>query len=99
LGTSNLRVISRKAIREFTKIHSDPGASLAIWYKEVRHADWNCPAALLGTFRDADIVGGKVVFNIAGNRYRLIAWVGCRARKVFIKAILTHKEYDKENWK
>jgi mRNA interferase HigB len=91
-------VISRKAIREFTRKHSDATVSLSVWYKEVRNGHWDSPAALLATFRDADIVGGEVVFNIARNRYRLIAWVAYGARKVFIKDILTHKEYDKEKW-
>jgi mRNA interferase HigB len=94
-----LRIISRKAIREFGKKHSEALASLAIWAREVEHAVWNNTADLRVTFRDADFVGDKVVFNIAQNRYRLIAWVAFRARKVFIKTILTHKQYDKkENW-
>jgi len=94
-----LRVISRKAIREFGRKHSDAPASLAIRVREVEGADWKNTADLKATFKDADLVGDKVVFNIAQNRYRLIAWVSYTTHKVFIKAILTHKEYDKELWK
>jgi len=59
-------------------------------------ADWKDTADVRQPFRDADFVGGKVVFKIAQNRYRLIARVACRAHKVFIKAILTHKQYGNE---
>jgi mRNA interferase HigB len=94
-----VRVISRKAIREFTKKYSDAVAALAIWYKIVTNASWQNPAELRASFPDADFVGDKVVFNIAQNRYRLIAWVAYRAHMVLVKAILTHREYDKGNWK
>ncbi len=57
------------------------------------------PADVKRTFSDASLVGDKVVFNVAQNRYRLIAWVAYRAQEVFIKAILTHKDYDKGDWK
>lgn len=92
-------MISRKAIREFTRENPDATAPLSIWHKEVTNDGWKSTSDLRATFRDADIVGDKVVFNIARNRYRLIAFVAYRARKVFIKAILTHKQYDKETWK
>jgi mRNA interferase HigB len=51
------------------------------------------------TLSDASFVGDKVVFNIANNRYRLIAWIAYGAKKVFVKSILSHKEYDKGDWK
>jgi len=50
-------------------------------------------------FHDADLVGEKTVFNIANNRYRLIAFISLRTAIVFIKEILSHKQYDKEHWK
>jgi len=99
METLAVRVISRKVIREFGKKHSDAGASLNAWYRIVKAADWKAPAELLRDVRGADVVGDKVVFNIAENKYRLIAFVKYPARIVYIKAILTHKEYDKERWK
>ena len=92
-----MRIISRKAIREFGKKHSNSLASLEIWAKQVKAADWKTTAELRMTFQDADFVNDKVVFNIARNRYRLIAFVVYRAHAVYIKAILTHKQYDKED--
>jgi mRNA interferase HigB len=94
-----LRIISRKAIREFGRKHSDAVAALDTWALIVKNTDWRNFADVRDTFKDADLVDEKVVFNIAGNRYRLIAWIAWRAHKVFIKAILTHREYDKEGWK
>lgn len=94
-----LRVISRKAIREFGKGHSDATVSLSKWYRLTIKADWETPAELLATFSTADFVGEKVIFNIGGNKYRLIAYVKYPARIVYIKAILTHQEYDKDKWK
>jgi mRNA interferase HigB len=92
------------ATRIFACLHSPTPyhltvCSLAVWYKEVKNADWKNPAELKALFPDADLIGDKVVFNIALNRYRLIAWVAYRAHKVFVQAIFTHKEYDRENWK
>lgn len=94
-----MRVISRKAVREFEKKHSDSSASLNAWYRVVKAADWKTPAELLRDVSGADLVGDKVVFNIAENRYRLIAFVKYPARIVYVKAILTHREYDKDRWK
>ncbi len=92
-----MRIISKKAIREFGKKYSDSLASLESWVKQVKAADWKNTAELRLTFQDADFVNDKVVFNIAQNRYRLIVWIAYRTRTVCIKAILTHKQYDKED--
>ena len=54
---------------------------------------------LRATFASADFVGGLTVFNIGGNKYRLIAAIHYNRRKVFIRAVLTHIEYDRGNWK
>jgi mRNA interferase HigB len=94
-----VRIVSEKALREFAAKHSDASAALAIWKTIVRRADWKSSADVKATFSDSDRVGETTVFNIALNRYRLIAFIGFRGRKVFIKAILTHKEYEKGEWK
>ncbi len=91
--------MSEKALREFGNKHSDAVASLAAWKRIVRRADWKSGADVKLTFPNADLVGEKTVFNIAQNRYRLIAFVSFRYRSIFVKAILTHKEYDKGEWK
>jgi mRNA interferase HigB len=88
-------VISRKAIRDFAKKYSDARGPLAAWLAVTEAADWKNTADVRETFKDVDFVGEQVIFNIAWNRYRLIAFIAYRVRTVYIKAILTHKEYSK----
>jgi mRNA interferase HigB len=94
-----VRIISEKALREFMAKNADSAASLLAWKAIVRRADWRTSSDVKETFSNSDLVEGKTVFNIAQNRYRLIAFIAFRAHKVFVKAILTHKEYDKGEWK
>ncbi len=100
MGSSiGARIVSKKAIREFGKKYSDAVASLAEWQRVVMAAKWDTPVDVKATFRNADFVGDKTVFNIALNRYRLIVYIAFRTRVVYIKAILTHLEYNRETWK
>ena len=89
-------VISRKSIREFGKKYSDARDALAAWFTTTQQADWKNTAEVRNTFKDLDFVGERVVFNIAWNRYRLIAFIAYKVRTVYIKEVLTHKEYSKE---
>lgn len=94
-----MRVISRKAIREFGKRHSDAIPSLSNWLLITRAGAWRSYADLRRDFGGADQVGRRTVFNIAGNKYRLIARVNYRTQKAFILNILKHEEYEKGEWK
>jgi mRNA interferase HigB len=94
-----VRVISRKAIVDFVAGHSDALPSLDAWYRLALRARWRNPAEARTVFPHADPVGDLTVFNIAGNKYRLIARVNYRTQKVFIRAILTHDDYDSGRWK
>jgi len=94
-----VRIISRKAIRKFAAKHCDSGAALETWFRVVRQAQWTTGAEVKETFSKSDSVGDKTVFDIALNRYRLIAFIDFRNQAGYIKAILTHKEYDKGGWK
>jgi len=78
----DLVVISRKALREFGRKYSDAREPLAAWLTAVTNADWKNTAAVKETFKDADFVGDKVVFNIAWNRCRLIAFITYKVRTV-----------------
>jgi mRNA interferase HigB len=99
LVTLNVRIITEKALREFIAKHTDSAAPLRAWCTIVRKADWRASSDVKETFSNSDLVGDKTVFNIAKNRYRLIAFIAFGAHKVFVKAILTNKEYDKGEWK
>ena len=92
-------MISRKAIADFVKSHPDALASLNNWYGITRKARWTSFAELRTDFRSADQVGRRTVFNISGNKYRLIARVNYRTTRVFILHVMKHAEYTKGDWK
>jgi mRNA interferase HigB len=94
-----LRLISRKAIVTFGRSHPQAISPLDAWYRSVLRARWQNLAEARKVLPHADPVDGLTVFNIGGNKYRLVARVNYRTRKVFIRAILTHAEYDKGEWK
>jgi len=95
---SDLRIISRKAIRIASAAHGEWSASLAAWFKITKNADWQNPADVRQTFNSADFVGPFVVFDIANNRCRLIASINYKWKMVYIRHILSHAEYDREDW-
>lgn len=94
-----MHVISRKALRNFWQKHPDSQGSLSRWFKIVQRTDFESFGDLRSTFPSADRVGDLVVFNIGGNKYRLIASVHFNRGKIYIRHILTHSEYDKGDWK
>ena len=94
-----MRVISRKAIVGFSRFHKDAEGPLDAWYRTVLRARWRNLTQARTDFPHADAVGERTVFNIGGNKYRLIARVNYRTQKVFILAVLMHAEYDKDVWK
>jgi len=94
-----MRVISRKALREFWESHATARTGLLLWYQRVTEADVQTLNDLRQIFPSADRVGNFTVFNISGNNFRLITYVDYTYQLIFIRAVLTHAEYDKENWK
>ena len=94
-----MHVISFRRIREFFSNHRDAEGSLTAWYKVTKKANWQNLAELKSTYPSADLVGRYVVFNIGGNKYRLIARIVYRSRTIFVVAVMTHEEYDLGKWK
>jgi mRNA interferase HigB len=96
-----MRIISIKKLRYFwnSPEHPDAEPSLKAWHQTVKSCDWTCFADVRKTYSTADSVGGKVVFDIGGNKYRLIAVIDYEGHKVFVRHVLDHKEYDKGRWK
>jgi mRNA interferase HigB len=94
-----MRIIKRGALVQFWEQHPDAKASLESWYGVTRRANWRTPAEMKMVYPHADLVGRRTVFNIAGNKYRLIARVNYQAQRVFVLYILTHTDYDKGDWK
>lgn len=94
-----MNVVSKKAIRDFTQRHKDALSPLMHWFKIARKAQWSSLAGLKAEFPSADWVDPFVVFNVGGNRYRLIAEVNFRVKVVFLRRILTHRDCDKGAWR
>jgi mRNA interferase HigB len=94
-----MRIIKRGALVKFWREHPDAKASLESWYGVVRNGVWKTPAELKQVYPNADLVGRRTVFNIAGNKYRLIARMNYQSQRVFVLYILTHAEYDRGAWK
>jgi mRNA interferase HigB len=92
-------VISFKRIRDFTAIHQDAATSLKAWYTVVKKANWQNLADVKRVYRSADLVERYTVFNIGGNKYRLVARIVYRSQTIFIVAIMNHREYDLSRWK
>ena len=95
-----MRVISKKTIKEFYEQsnYADSKDSLESWYKETTNNTWENPNDIKRQYRNASIIGNnRVVFNIHGNKYRLIVKINYYAKIVFIRFIGTHKQYDKIN--
>lgn len=94
-----MHVLSRKALLDFARIHTDAGAALDTWFRIAKAASWRSIGEVRRTYPHADFVAPFTVFNLKGNAYRLIAIVDYRYGKIFIKHVLTHADYDKGAWK
>jgi mRNA interferase HigB len=91
-----MRIIAKRTLREFWTRHPQAEAPLDKWYSSVSDADWNGPADVKKDHGSADFIGdNRVIFNIGGNKFRLIVFVFYRKKQVLIKFIGTHAEYNK----
>jgi len=94
-----MHVISQKALKLFALKHPDSETALDSWYRLISANEFMTFADLRKLFPSADKVGPLIVFNIGGNKYRLIAAIHFNRQKVFVRHILTHVEYNRGNWK
>jgi mRNA interferase HigB len=91
-----MRVIAKGPLRAFWRIHPDAEGALKAWHAEVEEAKWRTPPDVKAHYRSASILpGGRVVFNIGGNKYRLVAKINYAYKIVYVRFIGTHKEYDR----
>lgn len=90
-----MKIIARPILREFIKRNRDAEQPIKSWYQEARHARWKNPNEIKGQYRSASILkNGRVVFNICGNKYRLIVAIHYNSQIVYIRFIGNHQEYD-----
>jgi mRNA interferase HigB len=99
LGIWIVEIASEQKIAEFARRSPTIRNALHRRLRAVEEADWKNPAEMKRTFGSADIVGTQTVFNIGGNKCRLIALIHYGARRVLIQYVLTHHEYDSGDWK
>jgi mRNA interferase HigB len=91
-----LESFGKKILREFWEKYSDSENQLKTWYKEASKAKWTDPNDIKNQYPTASILkAGRVVFNICGNKYRLIVQINYERQWVFIRFIETYKDYDK----
>ena len=94
-----MHIISRKRLREAATRHPELESALDAWFRIAKKAVWQKLADIRETFASADTVEKWTVFNIKGNKYRLIAEVNYRFRRIYIRHVLTHAEYDRQRWR
>ena len=90
-----MRIISRRTLREFWNTNQDSEEPLKAWFQEASRADWATPHEVKAMYGNASVIGdGRIVFNIAGNKYRLIVWFNFPYRIGYIRFVGTHAQYD-----
>ena len=94
-----MHVITRKRLNEFSEKYPETKTALAHGYEIAKKNNFDSFAHLRQFFPSADRVGKLTVFNIGGNRVRLIAAIHYNRNKIYIRAVLTHQEYDLGKWK
>jgi mRNA interferase HigB len=96
-----VRIIALGALKAFVNgnpAYADARQPVMAWYRQVKAADWANPAAIKRDVKSASILkDGRVVFNIAGNKYRIVVWINYPYRIVYIRFIGSHKKYDAIN--
>ncbi len=94
-----MHVITKKRLIEFASVYPASRDPLLRWYAVVSKTDFPTFATLRSAFGSVDQAGKFTVFDIGGNKYRLIAAIHYNRRRVYIRHVLTHAEYDKGKWK
>jgi mRNA interferase HigB len=94
-----MRVIAERPLRQFWNKHPDAEKPLKVWLSICKNTDFENFAHLKRTFGSVDKVGKYVVFDIGGNKFRLIVVVHFNRRRIYVRAVLTHEEYDQDHWK
>ena len=94
-----MHIISRKQIKDFWEKHPTSETGLRNWFKVVHSSEFRTFAEVKEAFGSVDEVDGLHVFNIGGNKTRLIAKINFKYQKIYIHSVLTHAEYSKGKWK
>lgn len=93
-----MRIISEKPIKDFWEKHPEAEGAMKDWIKHTREAVWGNFSDVRKTFNHADIYKSCVIFDVGGNKYRIIAKIKYEWKIVYIRFVLTHFEYDQKKW-
>ncbi len=94
-----MHIISKKRLREFWTKRSEAEIPLRGWYQAVKNAEWRKFADVKATFNSVDVYARCYIFDVGGNKYRIIAAIHFNAQRVFVRNVLTHSQYDDGAWK
>ena len=94
-----MHIISRKALTSFGEKYPDSQSALTRWFTIASKTNFATFQEIRQTFPSADKVDQFIVFNIGGNKYRLITAIHFNRSRIYIRYVLTHAEYDKGSWK
>lgn len=94
-----MHIISKRKLREFWEIYPKAKEPLLSWYETVKKTDWGNFSEVRDSFRHADVYRDCVIFDIGGNKYRLITKIRYQKKRVYVRFVLTHFDYDKDFWK
>ena len=91
-----MHIIALKTLRTFWESHPDIEDSLRSWHNQVEKEIWETPRQVMESFPNARIIGGnRAIFNIKGNRYRLVTHIDYAMKRVYVRFVGTHAEYDR----
>ena len=94
-----MEIFGKEKLTDFARSHKQAEGPLDRWLFHTREAQWHNFNELKGTFGSADYYRGAVIFDIGGNKFRLIATVIYERKQLYIDQVLTHQEYDEDKWK
>ena len=94
-----MRVISKKPFRDFWTIHPESKSVLEEWFRKVSQSTASSFPALRQMSGSVDYVDGFTIFNVGGNRYRIVAVIHYDKQRLYVRRVMTHAEYDRNDWR
>lgn len=92
---NTMHIISKKTLKDYWEKEPVVKTALEAWHAEAKNAEWSSPADVKAHYGTASVLkDGRVVFNICGNKYRLVVWINYHYFTVYVRFVGTHKEYD-----
>ncbi|MGH8553496.1 MAG: type II toxin-antitoxin system HigB family toxin [Methylococcales bacterium] len=94
-----MRVISKKPLREFSELHPESKPVIENWFRKVSSTEAFSFPMLRKSFASADYVDGFTIFDVGRNRYRIVTVIHYDKRRLYVRRVMTHTEYDRNLWR